>query len=177
MPAPFAPLLAALLACALGAGCAAPDAPPPPPAAVADTASAPAAPLGPWAAGETVYVPVYSHIYHQEGDREFDLTATLSVRNADPRRPIVVTAVRYYDSHGALVRTYIDAPLRLAPLASRPFVVAERDRTGGVGASFIVEWRAENEVASPVVEAVMISTASTQGISFVSPGRVIDRLP
>jgi hypothetical protein len=52
---------------------------------------------------------------------------------------------------------------------------------GGVGANFIVEWIAEKEVSEPVVEAVMISAASNQGISFVSPGRIIknhgNRLP
>ena len=58
-------------------------------------------------------------------------------------------------------------------MASTDFVVAEDDMSGGVGANFIVEWSAGIEVTVPVVEAVMISTASQQGISFVSQGRVI----
>jgi hypothetical protein len=57
-------------------------------------------------------------------------------------------------------------------MASTDFVVTEDD-TGGAGANFIVEWSAGAEVTAPVVEAVMISTASQQGISFVSQGRVI----
>jgi hypothetical protein len=36
-----------------------------------------------------------------------------------------------------------------------------------------VEWVAEKEISEPVVEAVMIGTESTQGISFISPGKVI----
>lgn len=122
---------------------------------------------------QLVYVPVYSHIYTQDGDREFNLTATLSIRNTDPEVPVYVTAVRYYDSMGELVRRYVELPLRMAPLASVPFVVEERDITGGVGANFIVEWAAEQNVSSPIIEAVMISTAYQQGISFVSRGQVI----
>lgn len=120
-----------------------------------------------------VYVPVYSHIYTQDGSREFNLTATLSIRNTDRAAALVVTAVRYYDSAGQLVREYVAAPLRLGPLASVPFVVEERDLTGGVGANFVVEWGAEQPVSAPIIEAVMISTASQQGISFVSRGEVI----
>ena len=121
--------------------------------------------------GQTVYVPVYSHVYSQDGGREVDLAVTLSVRNTDPERPVVVSAVRYHDSVGRLVRTYEGG--RLAPLASRAYVVDEGDRTGGVGANFVVQWQAEGAVSPPVVEAVMISTASSQGISFVSRGRVV----
>lgn len=123
--------------------------------------------------GQTVYVPVYSHVYHRDGSQEFNLTATLSIRNTDLDHAIIITAVRYYDSAGELVRRYLEQPLGLAPLASGAFVVEERDRAGGVGANFIVEWQAEAEVSPPIIEAVMISTASAQGISFVSRGRVV----
>jgi hypothetical protein len=72
-----------------------------------------------------------------------------------------------------MIRSYVDESILLAPLASRSFIVAESDRTGGVGANFIVEWSALETVSDPVVEAVMISTASNQGISFVSRGIVV----
>ena len=126
---------------------------------------------------ETVYVPTYSHIYIQDGTREFDLAATLSIRNTDPDHPIVLDRVSYHNSDGQLVRQYLDAPVRLGPLASRAYVIEERDRTGGVGANFIVEWQAATRVSAPVIEAIMISTASAQGISFVSRGQVVRPLP
>ena len=52
---------------------------------------------------QTVYVPVYSHIYY--GDRQgfINLTITLSVRNADPTRPDHAGRGSYYDSNGKLV--------------------------------------------------------------------------
>ena len=126
----------------------------------------------------TVYVPAYSQIFYGDGRRTFDLTVTLSVRNTDPRRALTVGAVRYYDGDGALVREFLDAPLRLGPLASTALVVSERDRAGGVGASFLVDWHGEADtagvaVSAPVVEAVMIGASGTQGISFVSPGRAV----
>lgn len=122
--------------------------------------------------GHRIYVPVYSHIYYRE-NRIINLTATLSVRNTDAAGEIFITDVDYYDSSGRLVRRYLAAPLQLGAMASKDFVVDEDDASGGSGANFIVTWRASTPVTAPVVEAVMISTASTQGISFVTEGRVL----
>lgn len=128
--------------------------------------------------GQTIYVPVYSHIYTRDKSRVINLSATLSIRNTDAQNPISIASVRYYGTNGALVREYLNKAISLAPMASTDFVVAEDDTSGGAGANFIVEWSAGVEVTEPVVEAVMISTAQQQGISFVSAGRVIkDRTP
>ncbi|WP_412062760.1 DUF3124 domain-containing protein [Rubrivirga sp. IMCC45206] len=162
----------ALALALLGAvGCADPAPAPTVPAesaAPADTSS-----VGPAVIAETVYVPAYSHIYSQDGSRKIDLSATLSIRNTDPDRAIRVRAVRYVDSDGRLVRTYGDDVMVLPPLASRAFVVEERDLTGGVGASFLVDWEAGAAVSAPIIEAVMISTAGAQGISFVTRGTTV----
>lgn len=133
--------------------------------------------VAPASTGEIVYVPTYSHIYTQDGTREFDLAVTLSIRNTDPEYPITIARVRYFNSEGELVRSYVESPRELNPLASMAVVIQERDRTGGVGANFLVRWQAERVVSEPVIEAVMISTASTQGISFVSRGVVVRPLP
>lgn len=126
--------------------------------------------------GETVYVPVYSHIYQHNRKKTFNLTATLSLRNTDLISPITLQKVYYYDSDGQLVYQYLDEPKQLAPLSSTSFVVEEEDLRGGVGANFLVLWEAQSPVTDPIIEAVMISTTQQQGISFVSGGRVIDRL-
>jgi hypothetical protein len=123
--------------------------------------------------GQMIYVPVYSHIFIRDHSRSINLTATLSIRNTDLQNPIRITSARYYGTNGALVREYVKEPLRLSPMASTDFVVAEEDTSGGSGANFIVEWGADVEVTEPVVEAVMIGTASQQGISFISAGRVL----
>lgn len=123
--------------------------------------------------GQTVYVPVYSHIYTVNQNQTMDLAVTLSVRNTDLTNPIIISSVRYYNTNGELVRQYLEQPVELRPLASAEFVVNQEDTSGGVGANFIVEWLAQKQVSNPVIEAVMMNTMGNQGISFVSPGRVI----
>ena len=58
-------------------------------------------------AGQTVYVPIYSHIYSGVKGRPFDLAATLSIRNTNTRSPITLVSVKYYDSDGKLVEDYL----------------------------------------------------------------------
>ena len=123
--------------------------------------------------GQTVYVPIYSHIYHYNNqDDVMNLSATLSIRNTDLTNSIIITSVRYYDTDGKLIRQDIKSPVELKPLASTNFFIAANDTIGGSGANFIVEWVAEKTVYEPVIEAVMISTSS-QGISLVSPAKIL----
>ena len=125
------------------------------------------------AAGQVVYVPVYSHVYAR-GGRPFLLETTLSIRNVNPDHPITVVSVRYYDTAGKLVKQYLSEPLGLAPLATTEFVVEQRDSSGGSGANFLVEWVADREVHEPIIEAVMVGFDATRSVSFVCPGRVIE---
>ncbi|WP_206813909.1 DUF3124 domain-containing protein [Chroococcus sp. FPU101] len=124
------------------------------------------------ATGETIYVPIYPKIYHLE-NQTLDLTAALSIRNTDLENPIILTSVRYYDSNGKLVKQYIDCAKKLDPLASIDFLAVNTRQAKGIGTSFIIEWVAEKNVNPPILEGVMLSTVSTQGISFTSVGRVI----
>ncbi|MDZ7682852.1 MAG: DUF3124 domain-containing protein [Fodinibius sp.] len=123
--------------------------------------------------GQQVYVPVYSHIYQQDRQKTFNLTTTLSIRNADPHRPFTLTQVSYFDSNGNIIQQYLESPQKIAPLASVSYVIEERDLRGGVGANFLVDWQSEEPVIPPVIEAVNISTSQQQGISFLSVGRVL----
>jgi hypothetical protein len=108
-----------------------------------------------------------------EQTRTTDLTATLSVRNTDLTHPIIISSANYYDTNGKLVRKYLEQPVELGALAATDFVINQEDTKGGSGASFIVEWVAQQPVSTPVIEAIMINTSGNQGLSFVSPGRVI----
>lgn len=122
--------------------------------------------------GQLLYVPVYSHVYHQDGKPHL-LTITLSVRNTSPETPVVVGSVQYFDTQGKPQKSYLKRPMRLGPLATGEFLVEKGDSTGGSGANFLVEWTAEEPVSPPVVEAVMIDTSSQQGISFVRTAVVV----
>lgn len=125
------------------------------------------------AAGQTIYVPVYSRVHTSTDARPFELAVTLSIRNTDRANPLVVTSIRYHDQSGRLVRDALKKSLKIDPLAATELFVDESDTAGGASASFLVEWAAEQPVSAPVVESVMIGTASTQGISFACPGRVV----
>lgn len=125
-------------------------------------------------AGQTIYVPVYSYIYHYTSvSHTMNLSTTLSIRNTDSRFPIFVKSVQYFGTNGEPLKEYLENPIRLDALASSSFFVDVNDITGGAGAKFIVEWVSEAPAFEPIVEAVMISTESTQGISFSSSGRVL----
>jgi len=134
--------------------------------------------LGKWL-GQTVYVPIYSHIYADDRYRDtpFLLTATLSIRNTDPGKPFTLKSVNYYDSEGVLLKHYLDKPLAIAPLGSTRFIVPELESKGGAGAKFLVEWEASSAVSEPIIESVMIGTKMQQGISFISTGRAIKGSP
>jgi hypothetical protein len=124
--------------------------------------------------GQTLYVPIYSHIYSGDREHPFYLAATLSIRNTDPKHPVTLTAVDYYDTAGKLLRRYLEAPLGLQPLASVRYVIGERDKAGGSGANFLVTWIADPPATAPIIESVMIGTQTQQGISFTSRAQVIE---
>ena len=131
--------------------------------------------IGPPVQGQTVYVPAYSHIYHSDGKPSL-LTITLSVRNTSLQHGIIVDSVRYFDTNGKEVKSYLKKPIKLGPLATTEFLVERDDTTGGSGANFLVKWTSDATVSAPVIEAIMIDTNTQQGISFARSGVVIEEL-
>jgi hypothetical protein len=123
--------------------------------------------------GQTLYVPIYSHIYSGLKGNPFSLAAALSIRNRDPGHPITLVSVKFYDSEGKLVKQYLDNPAELKAMASTRYILTESDTGGGSGANFLAKWTSNAKVNPPLVEGVMIGTRSGQGISFVSRGQVI----
>lgn len=125
--------------------------------------------------GQTVYVPVYSHIYADSRfkDKPFQLTAIISIRNTDRQNSLILEKVDYYDSHGKLLTHYLDKKTSVAPLASTRYIVPEANTLGGSGAKFLVSWSSENAITEPIIEGVMIGTKMQQGISFVTNSRVL----
>ncbi len=124
--------------------------------------------------GQTVYVPVYSHIYSGGGEAHL-LEVTLSIRNTDPQRAINVASVQYFDTNGGLIKDYFDGSLRLGPLESSAILVEKQDIKGGSGANFIVVWNADEPVYEPIIEAVMVGLSKGRSISFSSPGRALSQ--
>ena len=123
--------------------------------------------------GQTVYVPIYSHIYSGVKGRPFDLAATLSIRNTNTKNPITLVSVKYYDSDGKLVEDYLEKPKQISAMVSTRYIITEDNKAGGSGANFMVVWKSDQNVNPPIIEAIMIGTHSGQGISFASRGQVI----
>jgi hypothetical protein len=127
-------------------------------------------------AGQSIYVPAYSHIYTGNREQPFLLTVTLSIRNIDPEHPIKIIAADYFETQGTLLKKFIDTPVTLKPLGSLRYIIPQKDKSGGSGANFIVRWesgQSGQSVNPPIAESIMIGTQSQQGISFTSRGRVI----
>ena len=80
--------------------------------------------------GQTIYVPVYSHIYSGDREHPFYLAVTLSIRNTDPKHAITILCVDYYDSKGKKLRSYLKEPINLDPLGSTRYVIKESDKSG-----------------------------------------------
>lgn len=139
---------------------------------VAQLTAAVAEPLS-FSTGQTVYVPSYSHIFVGNRRKTFDLTTSLAIRNSDPETPITVTRVDYYDASGRFIRAMMKTPLVIRPVSTLVYVIDESDKTGGVGASFVVTWKSSVKVSPPIVETVMIGTGMQQGISFTSRGKAV----
>lgn len=119
--------------------------------------------------GQTIYVPVYSHIYSKGGQPTL-LATTLSIRNTDPAHAITLNTVQFFNTSGNLVKDYLEKPVSLAPLATTEILVEEQDTKGGSGANFMVSWSSGEEANPPLIEAVMIGSDENASISFVSSG-------
>jgi hypothetical protein len=128
-------------------------------------------------AGQTIYVPVYSYIYHYDTQNQvINLATTLSIRNTDLRHPVIITKIDYYDTSGKLIKKILENPSELSAMASADYFLPRNEVSGGLGANFLVEWVAEDLIFTPIVEAIMVSTESGRGLSFVSPGKVLKRI-
>lgn len=123
--------------------------------------------------GQSLYVPVYSHIFIGDRKISFNLSANLSIRNTDPEQPLTVTSVRYYDSEGALVKAFLTDPKPINPMGSAYFFIPASDTSGGWGANFIVSWSSRVPVNTPLVECVMTGMRGSHSISFITQGKPI----
>jgi hypothetical protein len=130
--------------------------------------------FGDFTQGKT-YLPVYSHIYHIEEDRTFDLTITVSIRNISPDDTLFILKADYFNTVGDNIRQYIDQAIYLNPLETKEIVIDEQDIEGGSGANFVFSWAMRSNKNPPLFEAVMISSYGQQGLSFVTRGVPIDK--
>jgi hypothetical protein len=116
---------------------------------------------------------VYSNIHWGGLDAITELSATVSIRNADAERSLVLVSVKYYDSLGKPIQEYLNGVMELDPMATVEFVIERPDTRGGSGANFLIDWGSPHSIAEPVTEAIMLGQIGNAGISFLSPGRPV----
>ncbi|MBK6909100.1 MAG: DUF3124 domain-containing protein [Rhodocyclaceae bacterium] len=129
-------------------------------------------------AGQTLYLPVYSHVYHgnpgKDGIPQQTLVSThVSVRNTDPKTPIRLVSARYYDTQGKLVRSYLNTPVTIPALGTYELFVPRTDTAGGSGANFLIEWTAETAANPPIIEALHADIREARTLMFVTTGQPI----
>jgi hypothetical protein len=132
----------------------------------------------PLSTGETLYLPIYSHIYHGELDPKSGpsslLTSThISIRNTDTKNVIRLTSARYYDTQGKLLREFIPSMTEIGPLGTHELFIPSNDKTGGSGANFIILWSAAQPTSTPIVEALHTDIRSSRSLMFVTTARQI----
>jgi len=128
--------------------------------------------------GQTLYLSIYSHVWHGNFDRRGQPTMALlstlvSIRNTDMASPVRVLSARYYDTEGKLLKEYLPAARLIPPLGTTELFVERQDSAGGSGANFVIKWSAERDVNPPLVEGVHLDLYSTRPVSFITTARPI----
>lgn len=126
--------------------------------------------------GQTLYLPIYSHIWHGDYDRtgapaKTLLSVSVSIRNTDPAAAIRVISAQYYDTNGNKLRQYLASPRTIAPMATYELFIQRSDDTGGSGANFLISWQSDAAVNPPVVEGVHANLPAGRSIVFTTSAR------
>ncbi len=119
---------------------------------------------------DIIYIPIYSDIYIDKLNQNSLLSATLSIRNTSLNDSLFVSIIDYYDTDGDLVRSYIDNPIVLSPMATVNYVIEKEDSAGGAGANFIVKLSSDRNL-KPLIQAIMIGeNGNNKGFAFSTDG-------
>lgn len=128
--------------------------------------------------GQTLYLPIYSHVWH--GDLKAGgyplkslVSALVSIRNTDLKHPIRVLSARYFDTGGKPLHEHIAAAKIIPPMGTYELYVERKESAGGSGANFVILWEAAMPANLPVVEAVHADIQGHRTLSFITTARAI----
>lgn len=133
----------------------------------------------PRSAGQSLYLPIYSHLYHGDvnprtGKPSETLVSThVSIRNTDPALAVTIISARYYNTDGKLLREFLAKPQAIPPLGTFELYVPRSDSSGGSGANFMIDWTAERPTNPPLVEALHADIREARTLLFVTTARPI----
>lgn len=127
----------------------------------------------PMSSGQSLYLPIYSHmLYGNVGKSgkvsQVLLSALVSIRNTDTRRPLRIVSARYYDTGGKLIGERVPTPVVLPPLGTHELFVELNDASGGSGANFIIKWDADSPINPPLVESLHANMDGGKAVVFMT---------
>jgi hypothetical protein len=128
--------------------------------------------------GQTLYLPIYSHIWHgdmtDDGQRARILVSvSVSIRNTDPVKAIRVLSAQYYDTDGRKLKEYVTSPKIIGPMATYELFVPRSDDSGGSGANFLIVWKSDTPASWPIVEGLHANLPAGRAIVFTSSARAL----
>jgi hypothetical protein len=123
--------------------------------------------------GQSIYLPIYSHMLYGNVGRsgkvsQVLLSALVSIRNTDARRPLRLLSARYYDTHGKLLSERVPAVVVIPPYGTHELFVELNDASGGSGANFVIKWDAEAPINPPLVEALHANMDGGKAVIFMT---------
>lgn len=123
--------------------------------------------------GQTLYLPIYSHMLYgnlgKSGKASYVLlSALVSIRNTDAKRPLRVLTAKYFDTHGKLIGERVPSPVIIPPLGTHELFVELNDASGGSGANFIIKWEAEQAINPPLVESLHANMDGGKAVIFMT---------
>lgn len=130
--------------------------------------------------GQTLYLPIYSHIWHGDlvsqvkSPMKKQVSALVSIRNTNLKTPMRVVSARYYSTDGKLLKEYLPKPAEIGAMGTLELFVERKETEGGSGANFIIQWEAATQINPPVVEAVHADIrGGAPALSFITTARAI----
>ncbi len=128
--------------------------------------------------GQSLYLPIYSHIWHGDMATSGERTKTLvsvsvSIRNTDPVKSIRVLSAQYFDTDGKKLKEYVTSPKTIGPMGTHELFVPRSDDTGGSGANFVIVWKSDTPASPPMVEGVHANLPAGRAIAFISSARAL----
>ena len=122
---------------------------------------------------QTLYLPIYSHMLYGNIGKSGKasnamLSALVSIRNTDGKRPLRIQSARYFDTHGKMISERVPNLITIQPYGTLEIFVDLNDAAGGSGANFIIKWDADQQINPPLVEALHANMDGGKAVIFMT---------
>ena len=122
---------------------------------------------------QTLYLPIYSHMLYGNIGKSgkasnAQLSALVSIRNTDGKRPLRIQSARYFDTHGKMLSERVPSPITIQPYGTLEIFIDLNDSAGGSGANFVIRWEADQPINPPLVESLHANMDGGKAVIFMT---------